>query len=685
MPATDSLQTRKLCSAYGGVGSLIESRLGALRILSANEWPYLRGKSPRAYREENRLNDIRLLARLRCLFPELRRLARMPSNPPLAFAGAPSRPRVAVDFFPKWMYCPSCARFDHHANWRRQWYLTATRKTAFEVSRFEEAPRCDYCFHNDKLSGPARWQTLEQVRFVMTSPAGSIADVPWPHWALRHRQEKETAAPEAPHDDATTPEEAGEASTTTLAMQRDLPKGTELYYRTSGRLNDLKGITIEARRRLADGGTERLGSATLSGLFGLRVPETDMEEYGVERPRRGVPMKPVLRASNSVYYPHIVQSLYLPGEQPEVVGTDAQGPSTPTGLTQAMAQTLRENHEDEMPVHRNLKRLFDKHGVELSTEQFEELLAAGFVIPAPAPAMPPVPEPSLPGEEDYRRAEYQYITTQATPADAKELLLRPLDLTDAVPGLGPAWQLDRLKMTAVQTSYTRQQPLDRDAVLAQDEKGNPLSIRRRFTFKYGLKTHTLLGVESYGEGLFFTLNAERLRQWENKPSVLKRLDQLLANQGAMSAGSPGAARKATARFVLLHTLSHLLVRELEFQCGYPATSLQERLYVGPQMQGLLIYTIAGSEGSYGGLVSLGRTGRLPGLFQSALQRATDCAADPICWHTDAQGQGVGGLNLAACAACALLPETSCEEFNSLLDRRLVVDPEFGFFANNQSS
>lgn len=174
MPATDSLQTRKLCSAYGGVGSLIESRLGALRILPANEWPYLRGKNPRVNREENRLNDFRLLARLRCLFPDLRRLARMPFNPPLPFAGAPSRPRVSVDFFPKWMYCPNCARFDYYPNWRNQWYLTASRKRPYEVSRFDETPRCDYCYHNDKLSGSARWQTLEQVRFVMTSPAGSL-------------------------------------------------------------------------------------------------------------------------------------------------------------------------------------------------------------------------------------------------------------------------------------------------------------------------------------------------------------------------------------------------------------------------------------------------------------------------------------------------------------------------------
>lgn len=674
MAVTDSLQTRKLCSAYGGVGSLIESRLGALRILPINEWPYV--KSKKVDREENRLHDNRLLARLRYLFPELRRLARMPANPPLAFAGALSRPRVAADYFPKWMYCPNCARFDHHAGWRRQWFLTAARKRPYEVNRFDEAPRCDYCYHNDQLSGPARWQALEQVRFVMTSPAGSLADVPWPQWALRHVHIPTPS--ESANDDESAPDEPEENSKIGLDMRHALPKGVELYYRTAGRLNDLKGITIEARRKLADGSVERLGSATLAGLFSLRVPETDMADYGVEGPRKGVPMKPVLRASNSVYYPHIVQSLFLPGGQPPVAAAVPAGSQLPDGLTLEIVAELREKHEDEMPIHRILSRLQLKHGISLSEAEFTELIATNFALPAAAHSLPPVPDASEPGEEDYRRAEYEYLSSDTVQADARELQLRPLDLS-AVPGLGAAWQLDRLKMTAVQTSYTRQQPLDRDAYLAPDESGSPLSIRRRFTTRYNLKTHTLLGVESYGEGLFFTLDAPRLQVWENDPPVRRRLDQLLTNQEALAPGSPGAFRKATARFVLLHTLSHLLIRELEFQCGYPTTSLQERLYVGPEMQGLLLYTIAGAEGSYGGLVSLGRTGRLPGLLHSALRRATDCAADPICWHTDEQGQGVGGLNLAACAACALLPETSCEEFNSLLDRQLVVNPEFGYF------
>ncbi|UOQ76543.1 DUF1998 domain-containing protein [Hymenobacter sp. 5516J-16] len=674
MPTTDSLQTRKLCSSYGGVGSLIESRLGALRVLSASEWPYV--TTNKVNRDENRLNDDRLLARLRSVFTELRRLSRMPYNRPLAFAGAPSPPRVAVEYFPKWMYCPSCARFDHYDQWRQQWYRTAGRKSPAETLRFDEAPRCDYCFHQQQ--GTARWQTLEQVRFVMTSPAGSLADVPWPAWALRHRY-----AAFAADDDSGANEpgadELEESGKLTLDVEAELPEGIELYYRTSGRFTDLKGIRIEARRRRGDGSSELLGSATLSGLFNLRVPEEAMEAYRVrdserDHPRPGVPMKPVLRASNSVYYPHIVQSLYLPGKQPALV----QPMAGTAGITPEIGAWLKVQYEDEMPVKNILRLLFRTYQIELTQQEFDRLQAEDFVVRRPPP---PLPEPSEPGEEEYRRAEYAYLTTEAatvSPDGSPDLLAQPVDWSD-VPGMGLGLRLDRLKMTSVQTSYTRQQPLDRDAYLAQDEAGSPVSIRRRYTTRYKLRTHTLLGVENYGEGLFFSLDPAQLTAWEQQPAVVAHLRQLVQNQGRLPAGSPGAARVATPRRVLLHTLSHLLIKELEFLCGYPATSLQERLYVGPGMQGLLLYTIAGAEGSYGGLVSLARTGKLPGLLRSALHRATDCAADPICWHTDEQGQGVGGLNLAACASCALLPETSCEEFNSLLDRRLVVDEDLGYF------
>ena len=90
------------------------------------------------------------------------------------------------------------------------------------------------------------------------------------------------------------------------------------------------------------------------------------------------------------------------------------------------------------------------------------------------------------------------------------------------------------------------------------------------------------------------------------------------------------------------------------------------------MAGILIYTAAGdSEGTLGGLVRLGRPDRLAPVVNRALNRASWCSADPVC-SENLGGQGSRLANLAACHACILLPETSCETINQGLDRSMIV-------------
>ncbi len=129
-------------------------------------------------------------------------------------------------------------------------------------------------------------------------------------------------------------------------------------------------------------------------------------------------------------------------------------------------------------------------------------------------------------------------------------------------------------------------------------------------------------------------------------------------------------------FVLLHTLAHLLIRQLSFESGYTTASLRERIYARPEQDqyGVLVYTAAGdAEGTLGGLVRQGEPPRLAETLLRMTESAAWCSADPLCAeHT---GQGFGNLNRAACHACALLPETSCEAGNSLLDRALVIGGE----------
>ena len=148
-------------------------------------------------------------------------------------------------------------------------------------------------------------------------------------------------------------------------------------------------------------------------------------------------------------------------------------------------------------------------------------------------------------------------------------------------------------------------------------------------------------------------------------------------------------RNITPKFILLHTLAHLLISQLSFECGYNVASISEKIYCseeedGKEMSGIFIYTASGdSEGTLGGLVRQGRNDAFPDIFKKAINNAKTCSNDPICITSN--GQGRDSLNLAACYSCALLPETSCEENNVFLDRGMVIgtfeDEKMGFWSS----
>ncbi len=170
-----------------------------------------------------------------------------------------------------------------------------------------------------------------------------------------------------------------------------------------------------------------------------------------------------------------------------------------------------------------------------------------------------------------------------------------------------------------------------------------------------------------------------IETWNTDLDRFGRLFRRRRNRFAAGATAFGEA--GNWQLYMVHTFSHLIMRELEFRCGYPTASLSERLFVSndeeTKMYGCLIYTAEGAEGSMGGLISQTREANLNSLFRSALLRATICNSDPLCWKSE--GQGLFELNLASCFACGLVSETSCEHRNIYLDRQVLIDPENGFF------
>lgn len=190
-------------------------------------------------------------------------------------------------------------------------------------------------------------------------------------------------------------------------------------------------------------------------------------------------------------------------------------------------------------------------------------------------------------------------------------------------------------------------------------------------------------IEVLGEGVFFDLDQQRLTEWETSAAAGDRARSLDDNYRAIFArwgGTPD--RTITPRLVLLHTLAHALINQWSLDSGYPAASIRERLYVSPTMAGMLLYTATtDSAGSLGGIIAQADSARLDETLREALARASWCSADPLCMESGPSG--TDGLNRAACHACMLLPEVSCEERNRFLDRASLVglpgDPTAGLF------
>jgi hypothetical protein len=280
--------------------------------------------------------------------------------------------------------------------------------------------------------------------------------------------------------------------------------------------------------------------------------------------------------------------------------------------------------------------------------------------------------------EQFRRQEYDVLTRHGAQSNGKGLKFEDIELPKVLSRyFTKISKVEELKVTSVQLDFTRVRPNER--VLGAD--GTVVAQTGMNIFSGKPEEISILpAVENFGEGIFFQFSEATLKKWQtdHKPVFERRLQDLLPKGN----GFNGSAVRLKIWhigpvYLLIHTFSHLVLRELEFTCGYPTASLKERLYIGRDMAGVLIYTAEGSEGSMGGLIWQAEGERIRQLLKKALEHSMDCSSDPLCWESE--GQGLFNLNLAACFSCGLVAETACEERNLALDRRMLVDEGFGFF------
>lgn len=267
------------------------------------------------------------------------------------------------------------------------------------------------------------------------------------------------------------------------------------------------------------------------------------------------------------------------------------------------------------------------------------------------------------------------ILSAADPAkNAKDFHLTPV-----APPLGfekffvKVVKVERLREVRALTGFTRiESPGD-----YADTGEIPANLKAPLT--RGLPTWVPVS-EVRGEGIFLQFNIDELSQWAK--DVTAEDDELrvahVAWRKARRIPNP-EENYPGIRYALIHSFSHALMRQLSVEAGYTSSSIRERIYTDEsetesmQMAGLLLYTAApDSEGTLGGLVSLGEPERLGRLIRLALEQIRICASDPLCSEHRPGKDGAASMHGAACHACMFSPETSCERGNKYLDRGLLV-------------
>lgn len=523
--------------------------------------------------------------------------------------------------FPQWLFCPS-------SSCRR---LTRWTKTLEGELTPGNPPRCSYC------SKPPQ---LVPMRFVMICGNGHMSDVDWRYWTHTGKDALE---------------------------QKTCAKKDQLTFRVM----EQRGGGLGS---LAVGCLSCKASRTLEGIASPNTPKslgikcTGRQPWQYTEQVNNCDADPIIvqRGASNVHFPEVASLLDIPPESDfdqyssEAVKVRAHGDFK--SVLANSQHPLKDSLVDIVALDCGVTRVFVYEVLQDSLGEDSELFAGVDFSP----------EQILRDEWGAFTTERAHITdhrdrfvversdisswrNSANSATAEVLLVQRLSLVIK------AVRLREIRALRGFRRYTM------DSLVPADLSG---------------QVDWLPAVEVYGEGIFLSFDENLLSQWEMRSDVQERVKSL-SDRRKNSVYSKFLP-EASPRFVLLHTFAHILVRELMYSAGYSSSSLRERLYVETNkggvspLAGILIYTGAGdSEGTLGGLVRAGDPQSFIPTAIDALRRAEWCSLDPVCRESGAQGPD--GLSKAACHACALVAETSCDYSNALLDRMLVIDESFGFF------
>lgn len=356
--------------------------------------------------------------------------------------------------------------------------------------------------------------------------------------------------------------------------------------------------------------------------YGKKVSLADIFRHYIVMEHNGEPIvyKPVVRSDNNVYYAYNLNCLFIPQHL----------------ISQDDADTIQRFFNNGINNPEIIKTLAQ---LNCSEQDIQELIDNNFVLRLPV----------YTSEEQFRMEEFDFITNNNNylrgvfEDSDRRLISHEYSFIGQKPKfIKNLFYQTRINITTVQVAYSRIDKISPNCIQMWEGRNEPPKMwydaRNDILRDVQVKLHPtcnapintierMPALSSFGEGFFVELD----------------LDYIPADQ----------------RSVFMHTFCHLLMKELEFVCGYPLASMNERLYSlnSGSKYGFMIYSVGGASGSYGGISSLFSSNMIEKIIEDACYLADDCSNDPIC-------ASEGGH----CFACVHLPETACELFNQNLSR-----------------
>lgn len=515
---------------------------------------------------------------------------------------------VPVATFPRWMVCPECR------------LLAPLESGLFELRDDPFHPERIRYHHSNCLKAQGRTPPVVfPARFMVACENGHLDDFPWREFVHR----------------------GPTACSGALRL---------FEYGPSGEARDVE-VYCEAcdkRRRLSQA-FGSMGKTTMPQCRGRRPHLRDYEECELQ-------VRAILLAASNLWFPDVLTTLAIPSESARLdqLVEEHWGTLAHVELAQNVA------------LLRQIGQLLDFTGytddeIWRAIENKRNSDAAGGSDEPP----------------DLKGPEWRILASPSSAHESRDFRLRQVAVPDSFARtIEKVVLAERLREVSAMIGFTRI-----DAPGELEERSTEASVRSMCISRQ--PPAWIPATEVRGEGIFIQFSETAVQEWLAQPAVRERDRDFRESHIRWRKArriEPAEANYPGMRYILLHSFAHALMRQLVLDCGYAAASVRERVYASrpdlavpsEPMAGVLIYTAApDSEGTLGGLVGLGEPRELGRHISAALRESQLCASDPLCAeHTPSQ-QGLT-LHAAACHACMLAPETSCERGNRYLDRSVLV-------------